>query len=586
MAAVSTSAGIEEAAMAIVEKIRKGEMTLDEVLGPLTISKDHTGAIPKINIPPGGTKIPTVANACDAEPKDEHNVKLVDNVHPADHVNPPEGSYDLVAIGAGVAGLLTVIIGKALGKRCAMIERHYMGGDCLNVGCFPSKAIIACARRAHEVRTAKDYGVNVEGVTVDFPFVMERMRKLRAHIAPNDSVDRYKRDFCEEIFLGQAEFTGSNTIKVTGAHGDSTVTFDKCVIATGASPMIPPIPGLKETPHLTNHNIFNMTELPSTMVVIGAGPIGMELSQAFQRFGSKVTVLELGKKFLPKEDPDASDIVRKAMERDGVTLHLDVKFKKVECSEEGNTMKAPFKKYSVTVEINGKETVFHADAVLNGTGRAPNVHGLGLEVAGVEYDSRKGVLVNEFYRTTNKNIYATGDVASVFKFTHAADWMTRIAIRNMFLGDEYTEQQLVIPWCTYVDPEVAHVGKYEADLVAENIEFETYKYGLEHDDRAICEGTTDGFVKMHVRKGSDEILGATIVGTHAGDMISEISTCIQYNIGAAKLAGVMRPYPTKQEAVRRAAAQYNKHFKTDVNKKVIDIISSGDSEPKAKKART
>jgi len=382
--------------------------------------------------------------------------------------------------------------------------------------------------------------------------------------------------------MGHAKFTGADTIEVEAADGTkTTLRFDKAMVATGGSAWVPPGPGLGDIEHLTNGNIFNMTEQPKTMIVVGAGPIGMELAQSFQRFGTQVTVLERGPHFLPREDPDASELVRQSLIRDGIDMRQNVNITKATASEEGGLLAAPFKKYTITATVDGKEEVFHADAVLNGTGRVPNVHNLGLEAAGVEYDSRVGVTVDDLYRTANPNVYATGDVVSAYKFTHTADWSARIAIRNMFLGDSNREENLVIPWCTYVDPEVAHVGMYERDLKAHNIEYETYLRPIEHVDRFICEGVKDGFVKIHVKAGSDTIVGATIVAPNAGDMISEITTCIQYNIGAGQLAGVQHPYPTRQEAVRQCAAQYNKNFKTPVNKRALEILmeqhSAGES---------
>lgn len=572
---------VEDQAKAILDGYLEGKLTIEDLMGPLTadrsVNDDQLG--PDINIPPGGKNpMPTAANV-DAEPADVYNKKLVENVHPPDYVNAePAEKYDLVVVGAGVAGLLSVIMGKALGKRCAMIERHYMGGDCLNVGCFPSKVLIASARHAHALRNgADDLGVSVDpdSIKVDFPKIMERIRKLRSNIAPVDSVARYKKDFCEEIFLGEAKFVDKETVVIAGGpHGDRTLKFDKAMIATGASPMVPPIPGLKDTPHLTNANMFNLTDMPKTMTVIGAGPIGMELSQAMVRLGCKVNVLEMHHQFLPREDPDAAKLVAASLEKDGVKMNLKVKFVKVEASEEGNVLCAPFKTYKITTEIDGKEVVFESEALLNGTGRVPNVFNIGLEEAGVEYCSRQGVHVDDFYMTANPNIYATGDCASPFKFTHSADFMARIAIRNMFLGDKTKGNRLVVPWCTYVSPEVAHVGMYEEELKKKNIPHESYVRTLEHVDRCIADGTGEGFVKISVAADSDTILGATIVAPHAGDMISAITMCIQFGIGASKLAGTIHPYPTTQEAVRQCAAQYNKNYKTDAIKLALKQIGA------------
>lgn len=481
---------VEVESQRLLSLFREGQISITDLMGPLTSSTGRS-VNPAWATPTSGTNTSIhKAPACDAAPMDEHNVALVANVHPMDYVNTssPDGApmhYDLVVIGGGVAGLLSVIMGKALGKRCAMIEEHYMGGDCLNVGCFPSKVLIAAAQRAHEIRTAHTLGISTSEITIDFPSVMKRIRALRAKIAPIDSVARYKRDFCEEIFLGRATFSSENAVHVSGgAHGDRNITFDKAMIATGASAQIPPIKGLKDVPHLTNNNLFNLTSLPPRLIVIGAGPIGMEIAQALQRLGCVVTVLIRSNKFLPKEDPTASAVVRASMEADGVVFHNNVKFEGVEVSQEGNVTEAPFKTYTVSATIDGTRHTFMSDAILNGTGRVPNVQNLGLHIAGVKYDDMKGVLVDEYYRTTNSDVYACGDVASAFKFTHSADFSARLAIRNMFLGEKYTEAQMVIPWCTFVDPEVAHVGMYEDDLKSKGIAHETFVRPIEHVDRS------------------------------------------------------------------------------------------------------
>eukprot|EP00049_Salpingoeca_infusionum_P002870 m.60740 g.60740 ORF g.60740 m.60740 type:complete len:580 (-) comp11834_c0_seq1:11463-13202(-) len=548
-----------------------GYDSVEALLGPLTVA-DKRELNPTIQIPQVGKKKLNSAASVPMPPIDEFNVKHVSHVHPPDYVNPKiEEECDLVVIGAGVAGLLSVIMGNALGKKCILIEKHYMGGDCLNIGCFPSKALLASAHAAHTVRSlAPTLGINVEpsAVSIDFPAIMQRMRRLRSDIAPIDSVERYKRDFCHEILLGHAAFTSPNTISIDG----QTLTFKKAMIATGGSASVPPVPGLAETPHLTNNNFFDLEALPPSMLVIGSGPIGVEMAQALQRLGSDVTIVDMLDRVLPREDAAASAVLQESLEADGIKLLLKSKCAKVEIVEQGNLTTAPFHKYSVTIMTGETSQVVEVAAVLNATGRIPNVHGLGLEEAGVEFDSLQGVAVNGFYCTSNPNVYACGDVASPFKFTHSADWGARIAIRNMFLGDVQQHSSMLVPWCTYTDPEVAHVGKYESDLESKGIAFDTLLRELHHVDRCKCDGETKGFVKMFVRQGQDEILGATICGPNAGDMLSEITTCMQYGIGATKLAGVMHPYPTHQEAVRQCAAQANKMFKTPEQAATIEKL--------------
>ncbi len=487
--------------------------------------------------------------ACGVSPMDAHNTRMLDLLHPKEWIDPePKDAYNLVVIGGGAGGLISAAGAAGVGARVALIESHLLGGDCLTVGCVPSKLLLRCAKAAAAVRNASAFGVNVSGeVSVDFGFVMERLRRLRAGIAPVDSAQRYSAKLGVDIFIGKGKFTGQNTIEVNG----QTLNFAKAVVATGGTASVPPIPGLKNAPYLTNANIFNLTELPARMGVIGAGPIGMELAQAFQRLGSQVTVFSRDAKILPKEDPDAAQIVEESLRRDGVTFAFNVKYKGVE-SRGG---KPPV---SVVVEDPDGEHTLEFDALLVATGRKPNVTGLGLEEAGIEYDERMGVKVSDRMQTTNPNVYAVGDVASKYQFTHMSDFGARLVIRNaLFFGrDKFS--YLLIPWATYPEPEVAHVGLYEKDLEERGIEFTTISRAFDDVDRAIVDSETEGFVKIHVKKGSDQILGATIVGSHAGDMISEITVAMQAGMGLGKLASVIHPYPTAAEAIRQCGDAYNR----------------------------
>ena len=347
-------------------------------------------------------------------PLDDHNRKLIDNVHPTDWTNPePEPRYNLVAIGAGAAGLISTAGAAGLGGKAALIERHLLGGDCLNVGCVPSKALIRAARAFADVRDAGEYGVDVPpGTTVNFARVMERMRELRARIAPNDSAKRYT-DMGVDVFLGDATFTGPDTLEV----GGKTIRFSKAVITTGARAWAPDIPGLTEAGYLTNETLFNLTECPKRLAIIGAGPIGCEMAQSFARFGSEVTIFEAGDHVLSREDEDAARVVQAAMEKDGIRLCTKSMVASISHTdtEKVVTYSSPEGVRSVTV-----------DEILVGVGRQPNVDGLGLEAAGVEYDKREGVIVNDFLQTSNSRIYAAGDICSRFKFTHTADAMARI----------------------------------------------------------------------------------------------------------------------------------------------------------------
>jgi pyruvate/2-oxoglutarate dehydrogenase complex dihydrolipoamide dehydrogenase (E3) component len=478
-------------------------------------------------------------------PEDEHNRLLVANVHPSDWKNPePAPRYNLVVIGAGTAGLVSAAGAAGLGARVALIEKHLLGGDCLNVGCVPSKCVIRSSRVIGEIQRAPELGVHVPpGTTADFPAVMERMRRLRARISHHDAVRRFA-ELGVDVFLGEGRFTGGDAIVVN----DQTLRFRKAVIATGARAAGPPIPGLAEAGYLTNESVFSLTTLPRRLAVIGAGPIGCEMSQAFRRLGADVWLLEAQTQILTREDRDAAAILERALVRDGIHLVLGCKILKVETRG---------REKIVQCEGNGTYTDIAVDEILVGAGRAPNVEGLNLEAAAVAY-GRGGVQVNDYLQTTNPRIYAAGDICLPFKFTHTADATARLVIQNaLFLGRR-KQSALMIPWCTYTDPEIAHVGLSERDAVSRGMPIDTFVRSFGVVDRAIADGEEEGFVKIHVRKGTDRVLGATIVARHAGEIISEITLAMVGKIGLKTIANVIHPYPTQAEAIRQVADAYNR----------------------------
>ena len=490
-------------------------------------------------------------------PMDEYNRTLVSNVHPPDWVNPePARRYNLVVIGAGTAGLVAAAGAAGLGAKVALIEKHLLGGDCLNVGCVPSKCLIRSSRAYADVRDAHEFGVRVpEGVDVDFPVAMERMRRLRSQISHHDSAQRF-RELGVDVFLGEGRFSGPGTIEVE----EKRLCFKKAVLAMGGRPAEPAIPGLTEAGYLTNETVFSLVELPKRLAVIGAGPIGCELAQAFHRLGSKVSLLHRNIYILTREDPDAAEIVQRAFLQDGVKLLLGGKILNV---EKRNGAKL--------IRWQGNEGVreLSVDEILVGVGRTPNVQGLNLEAAGVKYQDRTGVEVNAYLQTSNPRIYAAGDIYSPHKFTHTADALARIVIQNaLFLGRKKASL-LTIPWCTYTDPEIAHVGMYEGDAQARGIELDTLVRPLKQVDRAIADGEEEGLLKIHVKKGTDKILGATLVARHAGEMISEITLAMVGNIGLGTLATVIHPYPTQAEAIKQLGDAYNRTRLTPLVKKVL-----------------
>jgi pyruvate/2-oxoglutarate dehydrogenase complex dihydrolipoamide dehydrogenase (E3) component len=499
-------------------------------------------------------------NECGVYPLDEHNATLLDLVAPKEYTNPsppsPDFEYDVVAVGAGAGGLVSSKQTARRGGKSALIERHLAGGDCLNVGCVPSKALLRCARAIREARgDLAEFGMVRKGPVpeVDFAAIMERLRRLRARIAPHDSF-KGAANLGVDVYQGDAKFTGPNTVEVRG----QTIRFKKAVVATGAAPFVPPIPGLRDTPCLTNSNLYNLTELPKSMLVLGGGPIGSEMAQAFATFGTEVTIVSA--QFLEREDADARDIVRAALEKDGVKFEVGCKVTKVSFKDDLFCM-------TITGSA-GDERVLVAEQLLVATGRAPNVNGLGLEAAGVEFD-RRGVKINEYMQSSNPKVYAVGDVASKYQFTHMAGTMASMVVDNIVFNEQRSVENLTIPWCTYTEPEVAHVGKYEGEVEGG---CDTYKASLEHNDRAILEGCDEGFFKIHCEKGTDKIVGATVVGANAGEMLAELTLCVQFGIplGRSGLGSVIHAYPTVADGVGGCAFSYKmKHWKRIVDGKVV-----------------
>jgi pyruvate/2-oxoglutarate dehydrogenase complex dihydrolipoamide dehydrogenase (E3) component len=484
-------------------------------------------------------------------PDDDANRRLLAAVHPAGWVNPePAGPYDLVVVGAGTAGLVAAAGAAGLGARVALIERHLMGGDCLNTGCVPSKALLAAARAATHARTAARFGVRTELVRVDFAAVMKRMREERAHIAPHDGAARF-RDLGVDVFLGSGAFTGPRSIAVAGRE----LRFSRAVIATGARATAPPIPGLAEAGYLTHDTLFGLTQLPERLAIIGDGSIGCEMAQAFSRFGAQVTLVEIADRLLGHDDPDAARVVQRALERDGVRVRLGAAIARVE----------PDRTLVVGDERLG------CDVILVAAGRAARIEGLGLEAAGVRASSR-GVEVDDRLRTTNQRVYAAGDVASQLQLTHAADAMSRIALRNALFRGRAKASALVIPWCTYTEPELAHVGLTPALADERGVALDTIEVEMRAVDRARLDGETEGFLRVHLRRGKDEIVGATLVSAHAGETISALSLAMTNRIGLGGIARTVHPYPTQGEVLKRAADAWSRTRLTPRVKRLVERV--------------
>lgn len=462
---------------------------------------------------------------------DPHDRNLARKVAPSDWSAPtPKERYDLVVLGGGTAGLVSASIAAGLGGRVALVERELLGGDCLNHGCVPSKALLAVAHRVAGARALADLGVRgVSDVEADFGATMERMRRLRAGIAENDSAERFQ-ELGVDVFLGEGRFEGPDAVRV----GDARLRFTRAVLATGGRPVVPPIEGLEEAGYRTNLDLFTLTERPRRLVVVGAGPIGCEMAQAFARLGSEVVVLDGAPRIMGREDDDAASIVRRALERDGVRFELGAEVARVE--RRGDERAVVFRRDRV-------EHVAAGDELLLGVGRRPNVEGLGLEEAGIELEDGK-VRVDERLRTTNRRVLAAGDVVGGHLFTHAADAMARIVVRNAFFLGRGKASDIAMPWCTYTRPEVAHVGLYARESEKAGTELASKRLELGEIDRAVLEGETEGFAEIVYERKSRKLRGATVIHPHAGEVVGAVLGPVTRRQRAESLSEVVHPYPT------------------------------------------
>ena len=473
-------------------------------------------------------------------PEDAYNQELIQNVHPPRWENPlPKGRYNLVVIGAGTAGLVSAGGAAALGARVALIERHLMGGDCTNYGCVPSKAMIRSARVAYATQGAPEFGIRLQGGSeINFDEVMERMRRLRARISTNDSAERLS-GLGADVYFGDARFANKNTVEVNG----SRLSFAKVIVATGGRPAEPSVPGLREIGFYTNETIFSLPRRPRTLLVIGMGPIGCELAQTFRRLGSEVVMLGRGSRLLPRDDADAAGILRRRFEHEGVRLVFGAKLLRTENC--GGNKQIIFERGQGEEQVTG-------DEILVAVGRRPSIEGLNLKAAGVKWNEQ-GIQVDARLRTSNPDIYAAGDVCSAYKFTHAAEAMARVALQNaLFLGRKKMSD-LVIPWCTYTDPEIAHVGITDEEAKTKASSVAVFTKELADVDRAILDGETEGFVRLYINRHDTRLVGATLVGSHAGESIGEAVLAMIRRLKIGDLGAVIHPYPTQADALKRTA---------------------------------
>ena len=474
---------------------------------------------------------------------DDADREWLRQVRPPDWPAADGGAYDLVVIGGGTAGLVSAMGAAGLGARVALVERDRLGGDCLNAGCVPSKALLRSARAVRDVLRAPELGVPVAPPTADFAAIMRRMRVLRAGLAHHDSAARLAAAGVH-VFFGAARFTSAREVTVNGA----CLRFRRAVVATGGRPVAPGVPGLSDVGFLTSDQVFDLTDLPCRMLVIGAGPIGCELAQAFACFGSTVTLVDAADRVLPREDPDASAILARHLAGDGVRVEVGVRLQRMSRGSGG---------VSVVWQRGAMEDTCEVDVVFVAAGRAPNIENLGLDEAGIRVGPA-GIDVSARLRTTNRRVFAAGDVAAPWKFTHAADATARLVLQNALFFGRRRVADLVIPWCTYTGPEVAHVGVTHEQVASGGLQ--TVTVSLADVDRAVLDGTTDGFVRLHHRRG--RILGATIVAPHAGDLVAYVAHVIRHAGTLGDLAAAVSPYPTYADALRMAGDTYRRTLLT------------------------
>jgi pyruvate/2-oxoglutarate dehydrogenase complex dihydrolipoamide dehydrogenase (E3) component len=492
-----------------------------------------------------------------------------------------DGVYNVIVIGAGTAGLVTAAGTAGLGGRVALIERNKMGGDCLNFGCVPSKALISSARLVQQIRESERWGLRKQQPQFAFAEVMERMRARRTKIAPNDSQERFE-SLGVDVFRREARFISPHEIEVNGQpecrYGAALSTerlrlrARNFVIATGTRPLIPKIDGIDTVPYFTNETIFDeLKQKPEKMIVLGAGPIGCELGQAFSRLGVKVTIVHNGAQILGPEDRDVADFMQKQFEAEGIAVMSSTDARRISMREGAITLEGD---YSPPGAAAGSATACSGDALLVAVGRCPIMEALNLEAAGVNYDQH-GVEVNQYLQTSQPHIYAAGDIANRLRFTHTADYTARIVIRNILMPVQFLRQKVdwtVVPWCTYTDPEVAHVGLGEKGAKQKNVPYDLFAIALEDVDRAVVEDEETGFAKVLTAKGSDKIIGATIVGPHAGDLLHEFVLAMKAGIGLGTIASIIHAYPTFAELARKAGDKYNKTRLTPRAKKIFSWL--------------
>lgn len=473
------------------------------------------------------------------------------------HTAPKSFDTNIVVIGAGSGGLIAALIAAAVKAKVTLIEKHRMGGDCLNTGCVPSKALIKSARFLHDVKTSEKYGIKTATAEFDFADVMERVQDVIKKIEPHDSIERFT-GLGVDCITGEAKIVDPWTVEVNGQK----ITARNIILATGARPFVPPIEGLDQVDWYSSDNIWDLREQPKRMIVLGGGPIGCEMAQAFSRLGSEVTQVEMAPRIMIREDEEISALVENKFKSEGINVLTNTKA--VACKRSAEQV--------LVCEQDGKTVEIPFDAMLVAIGRKPNVEGFGLEELDIKLRKNTTVETDDFLRTNHQNIFAVGDVTGPYQFTHTASHQAWFATVNSLFGQfkKYKADYSVIPWATFTDPEVARVGLNAAEAREKNIRYEVTTYGIDDLDRAIADSEDHGFVKVLTVPGKDRILGVTIVGAHAGDLLTEFVTAMKYKLGLKKILGTIHTYPTMSEANKAVAGNWQKDHAPQFALKVLE----------------
>lgn len=455
--------------------------------------------------------------------------------------------YDAVVIGGGSAGLTASGIAANFGAKTIMIEKERLGGDCTWTGCVPSKTLIKAASVIHQARIAGEFGLEIDSTEIDTTKVMKHVDEIRKEVYEDADRPEIFEKMGIDVVFGDASFQDEHTILITDKNGSTHKTTGRYIfICTGAKAFVPPIPGVDKVNYLTNESLFEIEKLPGKLIVVGGGPIGSEMAQSFQRLGTEVHVLDMAPRILMNDDPELSAVLKMKMEGEGVSFHLDAEVKGFEPS--GDSVRVRIVKDGTALNIDG-------DRILLATGRRANIDSLNLDAAGITY-GKTGIIVNDKCRTNIRHIYAIGDVTGRYQFTHMSEHMAKVATSNALIKVPMKIDKKHVPWVTYTDPEVGHVGATENELKEREVKYETYRFPFSKIDRAITDGATEGLIKVYAKKWSGKILGASVAGAHAGEMISQYALAIRNGVSMREFADTIHPYPTYGLGARRAADQW------------------------------